>query len=136
MLNRLVIQGRLTRDPELKKTASGRSVCTISLACERDVKDQTGAKGVDYIDVISWNKLADTVMDHTRKGQMVVAEGRLQISEWDDKALGQRRRKAELNALNIYFLDKKEPKAKEDATGGLAYDDMPQEYEDDYGWTY
>ena len=106
MLNKIIIMGRLTRDPELRRTQSGTPVASFSLAVDRDFKDQSGEKGVDFIDVVAWRNSAEFVSRYFSKGRMAVVEGRLQIREWkaDD---GSKRRTAEVVADSIYFGDSK-----------------------------
>ena len=79
MLNRVILIGRLTRDPEVNYTQSGKAVGKFALAVERGYKDQDGQKQVDFIDVVTWNKLAEICRDNLSKGRLVAAEGRIQI---------------------------------------------------------
>lgn len=107
MLNRIIIMGRLTRDPELRTTQSGTSVTRFTLAVDRDIKDKdSGEKSTDFIDVVAWRATAEFVCKFFTKGRMAVAEGRLQIREWKDKD-GNNRRTAEVVAENVYFGDSK-----------------------------
>ena len=92
MLNRIILMGRLTRDPELRHTQSGTPVASFSLAVERDFKDkQTGEKVTDFIDIVAWRSTAEFVSKYFTKGRMAVVEGRLQIRDWTDKDGGKRR---------------------------------------------
>lgn len=105
MLNRIILMGRLTRDPELRQTQSGASVANFSLAVDRDFKDkQTGEKTTDFIDIVAWRSSAEFVSRFFTKGRMAVVEGRLQIRDWKDKE-GNNRRSAEVVADNVYFGD-------------------------------
>ena len=107
MLNRIILMGRLTRDPELRQTQSGASVANFSLAVARDFKDkQTGEKTTDFIDIVAWRSSAEFVSRFFTKGRMAVVEGRLQIRDWTDKD-GGKRRSAEIVADNVYFGDSK-----------------------------
>ena len=106
MLNKVVIMGRLTKDPELRRTGSGTAVTSFSLACDRDFKSQSGDKETDFIEVVSWKNTAEFVSKYFGKGRMVVVDGRLQIRDWTDKA-GNRRTTAEVVADNVYFADSK-----------------------------
>ena len=116
MLNRIIIMGRLTRDPELRHTQTGTPVASFTLAVDRDFKDRnTGEKGTDFIDVVAWRQTAEFVSRFFTKGRMAVAEGRLQIRDWTDKE-GGKRRSAEVIADNIYFGD-----SKRDGDGGGSY---------------
>ena len=106
MLNKIFIMGRLTRDPELRRTQSGTAVTSFSLAVDRDFKSQSGEKETDFIDVVAWRSTAEFVAKSFTKGRMAVVEGRLQIRDWKDKD-GNNRRSAEVIAENIYFGDSK-----------------------------
>ena len=106
-LNRVVIMGRLTRDPELRRTQTGTAVTSFSLAVDRDFKSrESGEKATDFIDVVAWRQTAEFVCQYFAKGRMAVVEGRLQIRDWKDKD-GNNRRSAEVVADNIYFGDSK-----------------------------
>ncbi len=105
MLNRIVIMGRLTRDPELRHTQTGTAVASFSLAVDRDFKSKEGGeKATDFIDVVVWRQTAEFVSRYFTKGRMAVVEGRLQIRDWTDKE-GGKRRSAEVVADNVYFGD-------------------------------
>ena len=106
MLNRIILMGRLTRDPELRRTGSGTAVTSFSLAVDRDFKSQSGEKETDFIDVVAWRSTAEFVSKYFTKGRMAVVEGRLQIRDWTDKD-GGKRRSAEVVADNVYFGDSK-----------------------------
>ena len=113
MLNKVFIMGRLTRDPELRRTQSGTAVTSFSLAVDRDYKSQSGEKETDFIDVVAWRSTAEFVAKYFTKGRMAVVEGRLQIRDWKDKD-GNNRRSAEVVADNIYFGDSKRDGAGSD----------------------
>ena len=99
--------GRLTRDPELRRTQSGTAVASFSLAVDRDFKDKsTGERTTDFIDVVAWRQTGEFVSRYLTKGRMAVVEGRLQIREWTDKD-GNNRRTAEIVADQVYFGDSK-----------------------------
>ena len=107
MLNKIVLMGRLTRDPELRRTGSGTAVASFSLAVDRDFKSKDGSeKETDFIDVVAWRSTAEFVSKYFSKGRMAIVEGRLQIRDWTDKA-GGKRRTAEVVADNVYFGDSK-----------------------------
>lgn len=107
MLNKIIIMGRMTRDPELRHTQTGTAVASFTLAVDRDFKDKsTGEKATDWIDVVAWRNTAEFVSRYFSKGRMAVVEGRLQIREWTDKD-GNKRRTAEVVAENVYFGDSK-----------------------------
>ena len=111
MLNKIFIMGRLTRDPELRRTQSGIAVTSFSLAVDRDYKTQAGERETDFIDVVAWRSTAEFVSKYFTKGRMAVVEGRLQIRDWTDKD-GNKRRSAEVVADSVYFGD-----SKRDSTG-------------------
>ena len=106
MLNKVVIMGRLTKDPELRRTGSGTAVTSFSLACDRDFKSKSGDKDTDFIEVVAWKNTAEFVSKYFSKGRMAVVDGRLQIRDWTDKD-GGKRRSAEVVADNVYFADSK-----------------------------
>ena len=107
MLNRIIIMGRLARDPELRRTQSGVPVASFRLAVDRDFKDKsTGERSTDWIDVVAWRATAEFVSRFFTKGRMAVVEGRLQMRDWTDKD-GNKRVAAEVVADNVYFGDSK-----------------------------
>lgn len=113
MLNRIVIMGRLGRDPEVRYTQAGRPVASFSLAVDRDFKDKaSGERATDWIPVVAWEARARFVQQYFRKGQLAVVEGRLQIRDWTDRD-GGKRRSAEVIADQVYFGD-----SKRDSDGG------------------
>ena len=92
MLNRIILSGRLTRDPELRRTQSGIPVASFSLAVNRDFKDKaTGETPVDFIDIVAWRHTGEFAANYFAKGSMAVVEGRLQIRDWTDREGGRRR---------------------------------------------
>ena len=104
MLNKIIVMGRLTRDPELRRTGSGVAVTSFAIACDRDFKSRGGEKETDFLDVTCWRNTAEFVSKHFTKGRVAVVEGRLQIRDWKDKD-GGKRRSAEIVADNVYFGD-------------------------------
>ena len=127
MLNKIFIMGRLTRDPELRRTQGGNAVTSFALAVDRDFKSADGNKETDFIDVVVWRNTAEFAAKYFTKGRMAVVEGRLQMRDWTDKE-GNKRRIAELVADNIYFGDSK----REDAPAGNSAPTF-EEIEDDGG---
>ena len=117
MLNHIVLMGRLTRDPELRRTGSGIAVASFSLAVDRDFGSSAnnGEKETDFIDIVAWRNTAEFVSKYFTKGRMAVVSGRLQIRNWTDKE-GNKRRSAEVVADNVYFGDSKRDGA---APGGF-----------------
>ena len=106
MLNRIILMGRLTRDPELRKTGNGTAVTSFTLAVDRDYKPQDGERETDFIDVVAWRRTAEFVSKYFSKGRMAVVEGRLQVRDWTDKD-GAKRRSTEVIADSVYFGDSK-----------------------------
>lgn len=114
MLNKIFIMGRLTRDPELRRTQNGTAVAGFALAVDRDFKNADGTKETDFIEVVAWRSSAEFVSKYFTKGRMAIVEGRLQIRDWTDKD-GNKRRNAEVVADNVYFGDSKK---EGDSSGG------------------
>ena len=113
MLNHITIMGRLTRDPELRRTGSGIAVASFTVAVDRDFGGRDGGeKETDFIDCVAWRQTGEFVSKYFTKGSMIVVSGRLQIRGWTDKD-GNKRRTAEVVADNCYFGD-----SKRDAEGG------------------
>ena len=106
MLNRIVLMGRLTRDPELRRTQNGTAVTSFTLAVDRDFKSQSGEKETDFIDCVAWRNTAEFVSKYFTKGRLAVAEGRLQLRDWTDRD-GNKRRSAEVVVDNVYFGESK-----------------------------
>lgn len=112
MLNQIVIMGRLTRDPELRRTGSGVAVASFTLAVDRDFTDkQSGEKETDFIECVAWRQTGEYVSKYFTKGRMAVVVGRLQIRKWNDKD-GNKRSTAEVVADNVYFGDSKKDNAQ------------------------
>lgn len=105
MLNRIVLIGRLTRDPELRYTPQGVPVASFSLAVDRSFTNQQGQREADFIDCVAWRKLGETVGNHLTKGRLVAVEGRLQIRSYEAQD-GSKRRAAEVVCDSVRFLDR------------------------------
>ena len=105
MLNHITIMGRITRDPELRRTGSGVAVTSFTVAVDRDFGNN-GEKETDFIDCVAWRQTGEFVSKYFAKGSMIVVSGRLQIRNWTDKD-GGKRRSAEVVADNVYFGDPK-----------------------------
>ena len=132
MLNRIVIMGRLTRDPELRRTQNGTAVTSFSVAVDRDFKSrESGEKATDFIDVVAWRQTAEFVCQYFTKGRMAVVEGRLQIRDWTDKD-GNKRRSAEVIADNVYFGDSK-PKEDGAPSADADFGAPPSGFTPDFG---
>ena len=116
MLNHITIMGRLTRDPELRRTGSGIAVASFTVAVDRDFGGRDGGeKETDFIDCVAWRQTGEFVSKYFTKGRMIVVSGRLQIRSWTDKD-GNKRRTAEVVADNVYFGD-----SRRDGDGAGAY---------------
>ena len=105
MLNHITIMGRLTKDPELRKTQSGVSVVTFAVAVDRDFKNGD-EKVTDFIDCTAWRGTADFISKYFGKGRMIVVDGALNSRKWQDKD-GNNRVSWEVQAQNVYFADSK-----------------------------
>ncbi len=103
MLNRIVLIGRLVADPQLRYTQTGAAVANFRIAVNRPFTNQQGEREADFIDIVAWRKLGETVANKLNKGRLVGVDGRLQIREYEYE--GQRRRQAEVIADNVEFLD-------------------------------
>ena len=107
MLNHITIMGRLTKDPELRRTGSGVAVTSFTLAVDRDIANkESGERDTDFIDCVAWRGTGEFVEKHFSKGSMAIVSGRLQIRNWTDKE-GNKRRTAEVVADNVYFGETK-----------------------------
>lgn len=118
MLNIIVVMGRLTRDPELRRTQNGTAVTSFTLACDRDFKSADGTKETDFIDVVAWKSTAEMAAKYFTKGRMVAVKGRLQFRDWQDRD-GNNRRSAEVIAESVFFADSKPSGAAVPASGGV-----------------
>ena len=111
MLNNVSIMGRITRDPELRRTGSGIAVTSFSIACDRDIANkETGERDTDFIDCVAWRGAAEFVQKNFSKGSMIAIDGRLQTRSWTDKD-GNKRRTVEVVADNVYFGESKKAAA-------------------------
>jgi len=104
-MNEVWLIGRLVRDPEEKKTPGGKTVTKMTLAVERDYANADGEREADFIDILTWEKLAENCSKHLGKGRLVSVRGRLQIRSYDDNQ-GIRRKSAEVVAEKVKFLDR------------------------------
>jgi single-strand DNA-binding protein len=107
-LNKVMLIGNLTKDPDLRSTATGQTVANFSIALNRSWNDQQGIRqdAVEYVDVVAWGKLAEIAGQIYKKGRKTYVEGRLQTRSWDDQATGQKRYKTEVIAENLIILDR------------------------------
>ena len=126
MLNKIILMGRLTRDPELRRTRSGTAVTSFSLAVDRDYKPQDGERETDFIDIVAWRGTGEFVSKYFSKGRMAVVEGRLQVRDWTDKD-GNKRRSTEVVADNVYFCDSKRSESDTPAEPSGELQELPDE---------
>ena len=117
MLNHITIMGRLTRDPELRRTGSGVAVASFTLAVDRDTKPKEGERETDFIDCVAWRQTGEFVSKYFSKGRMAVVDGRLQIRKWKNKD-GENRYTTEVVADHVYFGDSKKEETNNNANGG------------------
>ena len=124
MLNRIILIGRLTADPQLRYTKNGNAVTNFTLAVNKSFVGQDGEPGADFIDVVVWRKLAETCANHLHKGRLVAVEGRLEIRSYDDQQ-GIRRKAAEVVADNVRFLDRGKEQTSSSDTDEPDFDQIP-----------
>lgn len=105
MLNRIILIGRLTQDPELRYTQSGTAVASFSLAVDRPRVNQAGERETDFINIVVWQKQGELCAQYLRKGRLAAVDGRLQIRQYENRE-GQKVRVAEVVADNVRFLDR------------------------------
>lgn len=122
MLNHIVIMGRLTRDPELRRTGSGIAVASFTVAVDRDFAPRDGGeRETDFIDCVAWRQTGEFVSKYFTKGSMIVVSGRLQVRSWTDKD-GNKRRTAEIVADNVYFGEsRRSSESNGSSYGGNSY---------------
>ena len=118
MLNHIVLMGRLTRDPELRRTNSGTAVASFTIAADRDFTGKDGGeKETDFIECVAWRNTAEFVSKYFSKGRMIVVSGRLQVRKWKTKE-GKNRYSTEVVADNCYFGDSKREESTGNGYGG------------------
>jgi len=133
MLNQIVLMGRLTKDPELRRTQGGTAVASFTLAVDRDFTNQDGSKDTDFIDCVAWKGTGEFVSKYFTKGRMAVVSGRLQLRDWTDRE-GNKHRSAEVVANSVYFGESKKDRdeasyeAAEHA-GKVEYDEADEDGE-------
>ena len=124
MLNKVILIGRLTRDPELRYLPNGTPVTGFSLAVDRPFTNAQGQREADFIDIVAWRKLGEVVANNLTKGRLVAVEGRLQIRSYDAQD-GSKRRAAEVVADSVQFLDA--PKGKTTVPANNVSDELPDD---------
>lgn len=123
MLNQIIVAGRMTKDPELRRTAAGVPVTSFTLACDRDKKStEPGAPTCDFIECVAWNETAEIISRFMTKGRLCLMVGRMQCRKWTGRD-GSQKRNWELLVERFYFLDKAENNAPESRyNGGKAFE--------------
>ena len=121
MLNHIVIMGRLTRDPELRRTGSGIAVASFRVAVDRDFAPKDGGeRKADFIDCVAWRQTGEFISKYFTKGRMIIVDGRLEMRDWTDKD-GNKRTSAEIIVANAYFGDSKRDGDSGSSYGGNSY---------------
>ena len=133
MYNKMILVGRMTADPEMKSTPSGVSVCSFSVACDRQFKDKDGNRKADFIPCVAWRSLAEFVVKYFQKGSPIGIEGSLETKTYTDKN-GNKRTMYEVIADRAFFVGGKErntssgenaAESEFDANDGESADDLP-----------
>ncbi len=120
-MNKAILIGRLTRDPELRTTPTGRNVCQFSVAVSRNFTNANGEREADFINCVVWDKQAENLVKYQKKGNQIAVEGRIQTRNYDDKD-GKKVYVTEILASNISFLDSKGT----GATGNTSFNNLPE----------
>ena len=127
-MNKVILIGRLTADPNLRYTQNGTPVTTFTLAVDKPFAGEDGKRGADFIDIVAWRKLAEVVAQNITKGRLVAVEGRLQIRSYNDQN-GIRRKVAEVIANEVKFLDRPKQEQtsepEEPGWGEPEFDEVP-----------
>lgn len=122
MLNRVIMMGRLTAEPECKNTQSGTTFCRFTIAVDRDFADKDGNRQADFFGVLAWRSTADFVSKYFHKGQMIAVQGRLQTGTYTDKE-GVTRKSCDIVADQVYFAESKRDSGGRDVN--VERDDEP-----------
>lgn len=128
MLNKVIVMGRLVRDPELRRTNSGTAVASFTIACDRDFKSDGGEREADFIECVAWRNTAEFVSKYFAKGRMAVVSGRLQTRNWTDKE-GNKRKATEIVAESVYFGDSKREELQSYAAPQESFAELPDDGE-------
>lgn len=128
MLNKVIVMGRLVRDPELRRTNSGTAVASFTIACDRDFKTDGGEREADFIECVAWRNTAEFVSKYFTKGRMAVVSGRLQTRNWTDKE-GNKRKATEIVAESVYFGDSKREELQSYAAPQESFAELPDDGE-------
>ncbi|MDY2738930.1 MAG: single-stranded DNA-binding protein [Acidaminococcus sp.] len=131
-MNKIILLGRLTKDPEIRKTPTDKSVCTFTLAVDRPFSGRDGKREADFISIVTWNRTADLAFEYLTKGKRALVEGRLQIRSYE--AGGQKRWITEVIADRVEFVEAREKTSQNanaeargsmESMGDAAYEDIP-----------
>lgn len=128
MLNKVIVMGRLVRDPELRRTNSGTAVASFTIACDRDFNSDGGEREADFIECVAWRNTAEFVSKYFAKGRMAVVSGRLQTRNWTDKE-GNKRKATEIVAERVYFGDSKREELQSYAAPQESFAELPDDGE-------
>lgn len=128
MLNKIIVMGRLVRDPELRRTNSGTAVASFTIACDRDFKSDGGEREADFIECVAWRNTAEFVSKYFTKGRMAVVSGRLQTRNWTSKE-GNKRKATEIVAESVYFGDSKREELQSYAAPQESFAELPDDGE-------
>ena len=128
MLNKVIVMGRLVRNPELRRTNSGTAVASFTIACDRDFKSDGGEREADFIECVAWRNTAEFVSKYFTKGRLAVVSGRLQTRNWTDKE-GNKRKATEIIAESVYFGDSKRKELQSYAAPQEYFAELPDDGE-------
>ena len=128
MLNKIIVMGRLVRDPELRRTNSGTAVASFTIACDRDFKSDGGEREADFIECVAWRNTTEFVSKYFTKGRMAVVSGRLQTRNWTSKE-GNKRKATEIVAESVYFGDSKREELQSYAAPQESFAELPDDGE-------
>ena len=117
-MNKIILLGRLVKDPEVRVTPTDRTVCTFTLAVDRPFSGKDGKREADFINIQTWNKTAELIGNYVSKGQRLLVDGRLQIRSYDGKD-GQKHYATEVVADRVEFIERKEKSAQKEAMEGF-----------------
>lgn len=126
MLNQIAITGRLGKEPELRKTQNGTSVCSVSLAVDSDRKDEDGNRKTDWIDCVFWRQTAEFFCKYFHKGDTATVTGRLQTRKWQDKD-GKNRFALEILVENVYFAGRRDNTASDETTAEPSFEEVEEQ---------
>jgi single-strand DNA-binding protein len=126
MLNKVVVMGRMVRNPELRRTNSGTAVASFTIACDRDFKSDGGEREADFIECVAWRNTAEFVSKYFTKGRMAVVSGRLQTRNWTSKE-GNKRKATEIVAESVYFGDSKREELQNYAAPQESFAELPDD---------